>query len=318
MEEIFYVYRHIRLDNNEPFYIGVGKVYRPRAKTHEDYYSRAFQNTKRSRFWHFIVDKIDYDVEIIFECNDREIAKVKEIEFISLYGRRDLGKGTLCNLTDGGDGMTNNIQSAETIKKRSDLYYAGKTGLKPLRGGDSPKAEKFKEVATDRIFNSGTEVAKYLGIKVSNFLAQLANIERKNNTGFLYVDESKNKEYICRKRDVKLYDYSNDSIINSISEAGRIYKIDHSILRSYLNGKYRNKTPLVYYEDYLQGIKPDELYVSRELKKKVKNKVTGEIYDSISEASRQNNINKSTLEAKLSGRNKNDTDLILYDELQPL
>jgi hypothetical protein len=310
-EEVFYVYRHIRIDKNEPFYIGVGKVYRTNTVKQEDYYSRAFQNTKRSRFWNFVAEKTLYEVEIIFECNSREEALQKEIEFIALYGRRDLGKGTLVNLTDGGDGMSNNIQSEETLKKRRDMYYQGKTGLKPLKGENSPVAKKVEEIKTGRIFNTCTEAANYLNINLSNFIDQLSNTERKNTTGFRYVDESNNKEYICRKRNVKVYDYSNNTVIESISEASRIYSISQRMLGSVLDGKYRNKTPLVYYEDYLKGIEPNDLYVSREVIKKVLNKITGEIYESINEAVRKNNIPRSTLRAKLNGRTYNNTYLVL-------
>lgn len=312
-EEVFYLYRHIRLDKNEPFYIGIGKVYRPNAVNYEDYYSRAFQKTKRNRFWNFVVEKTEYEVEILFECSNRETVIQKEIEFIALHGRRDLGKGTLVNLTDGGDGMTNNIQSKETIQKRSDLYYQGKTGLKSLKGGDSPLAKKFIEVATGRVFNSGTESAEYLGISVGNFLDQLSTTDRDNKTGFRYLEDDLNKEYICRKRHRKIFDYSNESTIESVCEAVRIYGISRSMLRGYLSGKYKNPTSLVYYDDYLKGIKPADLYVSKKVDKRVLNKITGEIYKSISEAANKNNINNSTLQAKLSGRNFNDTHLVLYD-----
>ena len=56
-KEVFYVYRHIRLDLKEPFYIGLGKVYNLNVKSQEKYYSRAYQKTKRNRFWNFIVEK---------------------------------------------------------------------------------------------------------------------------------------------------------------------------------------------------------------------------------------------------------------------
>lgn len=313
MIETFYIYRHIRLDTNEPFYIGIGKVYRPSAKNHEDYYSRAFQNNKRNRFWHFITNKTDYEVEILFECNSRDIILEKEIEFIKLYGRRDLGEGTLVNLTDGGDGMNNNVQSEETINKRRQMYKEGKTGLRPLRGGDSPKAKKVIEESTGRVFNSCTEAADYIGLKVSNFTDQLTSTSRRNTTGFRFLEDTFNKDYICKKRDVKLYDYSTESIIESISEGSRIYNISHRSLRGYLDGIYRNKTPLVYYEDFLKGIKPNDLFVNKKKTVKVLDTETSIIYESINEVSRLSGIHKSTLNSKLSGRSVNNTKYIRLD-----
>lgn len=91
-----YVYRHIRLDKNEPFYIGIGK--------RKD---RSWSNLGRNDMWHKIVKKTKYDVEILFENVEYDFAKQKEIEFIKLYGRKNIGTGSLCNMTDGGEGTLN-------------------------------------------------------------------------------------------------------------------------------------------------------------------------------------------------------------------
>lgn len=90
-----YVYRHIRLDKNEPFYIGIGK-----GSTYERAYEKS--KTKRSKFWSYISKK-GYEVEILMDNLTWEQACEKEKEFILLYGRKDLGTGTLVNLTIGGE-----------------------------------------------------------------------------------------------------------------------------------------------------------------------------------------------------------------------
>lgn len=108
-----YVYRHIRLDKNEPFYIGIANHKR------KDYI-RAKERTRRSDWWKKIVDKTEYRIDIIFDDVTVEFAKEKEIEFIKLYGRRDLGLGTLVNMTDGGDGLINRVFTPEYRKKLSD------------------------------------------------------------------------------------------------------------------------------------------------------------------------------------------------------
>ena len=101
------VYRHIRLDKNIPFYIGIsnGNRRRPFAKN-------------RNPIWSYIAQKTEYRVEIILDDLTWEEALEKEKEFIALYGRRDLGKGTLANMTDGGDGAIGIIQSEESKEKR--------------------------------------------------------------------------------------------------------------------------------------------------------------------------------------------------------
>lgn len=112
----YYLYKHIRLDKNEVFYVGIG------SSTSKSKYGRAYKKTDRNKFWHNIVNKTDYKVEIVLESDNYEFIKEKEIEFIDLYGRKDLGKGTLCNLTDGGEGTIGMIVSQEfrdTVRKRA-------------------------------------------------------------------------------------------------------------------------------------------------------------------------------------------------------
>jgi len=105
-----YVYRHIRLDKNVPFYIGIGN---------DETYHRANFKHSRGDHWNKIVAKTDYEVEIIFEHDSYEFIKEKEIEFIELYGRSDMGLGTLCNKTSGGDGCLGLVHTDEAKLKMS-------------------------------------------------------------------------------------------------------------------------------------------------------------------------------------------------------
>lgn len=91
-----YVYRHIRLDKNQPFYIGIGNV---------SNYQRAYTTQGRNKIWYDIVSKTEYEVEILFDDLTWDEACLKEIEFIALYGRIADHNGTLANLTTGGDGL---------------------------------------------------------------------------------------------------------------------------------------------------------------------------------------------------------------------
>ena len=115
----WYVYRHIRLDKNEPFYIGIGNKVN---------YARAYEKdpSKRNIIWNRIVSKSDYEVDIIFDGLTKDEASEKEKEFISLYGRIDLETGFLCNMTDGGDGIWNCIRSNETRKKLREKKLGSK------------------------------------------------------------------------------------------------------------------------------------------------------------------------------------------------
>ena len=53
-----YVYRHIRLDKNEPFYIGIGTDLN---------YKRAYSKHSRNIYWQRVVNKTKYEVEILFD-----------------------------------------------------------------------------------------------------------------------------------------------------------------------------------------------------------------------------------------------------------
>jgi NUMOD3 motif len=103
-----YVYRHIRLDKNEPFYIGIGKTrYRPSSK-------------KRNEIWDRIVAKTKYEVEIVMDGITWDEACKKEIELIKLYGRINRSTGILANMTDGGDGNLGLVHSADAIRRISE------------------------------------------------------------------------------------------------------------------------------------------------------------------------------------------------------
>ena len=121
-----YLYRHIRLDINQPFYIGIGGLNK------FDNYKRAFSKNSRNVYWKKIVSKTNYCVEIVYESDDINTILDKEKEFIKLYGRKDLKTGTLANQTDGGHGTFNIIVSKETIIKRhpkisgKNAYWYGK------------------------------------------------------------------------------------------------------------------------------------------------------------------------------------------------
>lgn len=100
------LYRHIRLDKNEVFYVGIGESLK-----------RAYHVKTRTSYWKKIAKK-GYEVEVLFEDLTWEQACEKEKEFIALYGRKDLGTGTLVNLTDGGEGTLNIIRSEEWKQER--------------------------------------------------------------------------------------------------------------------------------------------------------------------------------------------------------
>jgi hypothetical protein len=118
-----YLYKHIRLDTNKPFYIGVGGL-----RTFDNY-KRAYCKKGRNLYWKNIVASTEYTVDILYiDLTIEEVFK-KEIELIANYGRVDIGTGILCNKTNGGEPINNIIKSDDFFEKIG-VKISGKNNLK--------------------------------------------------------------------------------------------------------------------------------------------------------------------------------------------
>ena len=146
-----YVYRHIRLDKNEPFYIGV-------SNDCDILYKRAYKKFGRNEYWQRIVSKTDYRVDILFDEVDFGFAKEKEIELIKLYGRQNLNNGILCNLTDGGEGTLNMVFNDEHKLKISNANKGrnfSEIHKKRLSESAKNRNEAIINIQRERFFNLG-------------------------------------------------------------------------------------------------------------------------------------------------------------------
>ena len=148
------LYRHIRLDKNQPFYIGIGKTEK-----------RAYEKIKRNQFWHNIVSKTDYEIEILFDNLSWDEAGEKEKEFIKLYGKRDDNTGTLVNITDGGGGILGIRHTEESKRKISE---SSKNRIrKPV---SIETKEKIRQTLTGRVgANKGFKHSEETKLKLRLF-----------------------------------------------------------------------------------------------------------------------------------------------------
>lgn len=96
----YYLYVHYRQDKSEAFYIGIG------TKCRNKDYNRAMCYKKRSEFWKKVCNKTRYNVMIISESDNKQEIIDQEVNYIKLLGKKKDKKGTLVNITDGGEGMT--------------------------------------------------------------------------------------------------------------------------------------------------------------------------------------------------------------------
>jgi hypothetical protein len=158
MENIWYVYQHIREDKNIPFYIGIGSM---------SNYRRAYITKDRSQFWKNITKISNYHVEIIMDNLSEEEAKSKEIEYIKLYGRRKNG-GILCNLTDGGDGVSGYKHTDETkdiikSKRKNQIFSVESRKIFSINNIGNTRALGKKHSEDKKIAKSLNQRGKFGG-----------------------------------------------------------------------------------------------------------------------------------------------------------
>lgn len=227
-----YVYRHIRLDKNEPFYIGIANHVR------KDYV-RANERARRSEWWKKIVSKTEYRIDILFDNVTVKFAKEKEIEFIKLYGRRDLGLGTLVNMTDGGDGLINRVFTPEYRKKLSDaaknrvVSDSQKQKLREYRLGKTITDEHREKI---RQANLG----KIISIE-NRLLSSKRMTENNPSRGKCGKDSPSFKGYIAV--------YKEDSLIgiyDGVNDTGRILNVRPTKISACIKGRRKSSGGYTY------------------------------------------------------------------------
>lgn len=193
----YYLYRHIRLDTNEPFYIGIGTKNKKKGRTgtYKGLYVRAYTKHIENSIWMNIINKAQWKVEILLESNDLSFIKQKEIEFIALYGRRNLGTGILANLTNGGD-RNDGVVRTYTEKQLQEIaertrrlnpgsYYVNRVGKACYQYSlDGIFIKKW-----DKIVDAEKSIGAYLH-----------NLSGKSSFGFMWFREYKGEKTEPYKR----------------------------------------------------------------------------------------------------------------------
>lgn len=185
LENHYYVYKHINKITNEIFYIGVGSNFKNKN------YKRAYFKYNRNNYWKNIVNKYDYYVEIIYDNLSKEQSFLIEKQLIKYYGRSDLKKGTLCNMTDGGEGQLKRIWTDKdklqlSLKKKGvKVSEKEKIRLKLLDKGVR-RSKLVLNIETGIFYESAKEAAFYINLKYRTLHAMLTG-QNPNKTSLLYV-----------------------------------------------------------------------------------------------------------------------------------
>lgn len=117
-----YVYRDPR--NDEPFYVGKGK--NKRALYHVD---RSDQHPLTRRLAKLKKAGVAPVIEIIPAIDENHAYFLEEC-LVEIFGRRNIGTGTLWNLTDGGRGVRGLVTTNETRRTLSEAAIGKKWWFK--------------------------------------------------------------------------------------------------------------------------------------------------------------------------------------------
>jgi len=222
-----YVYRHIRIDKNEPFYIGISSA--------SNYKRAKAKHNERNPLWNKIVSKTEYEIEILFDNVDWEFACKKEKELIALYGRKNIGTGILANITNGGEGVSGfpMNRTAESIEKqRKTMIHRYKNDI------------IFKEMHL-----------KYLkeGAKKRKYGKESEDVRKKKSISHLIryrngaIPSGLNKKGSLHSRAKSVFCTENGKIWGSIIECSDEIGIKKSHLARMLRGERKNVTNIKYY-----------------------------------------------------------------------
>lgn len=125
-DKVFYVYEWIRLDTNEPFYVGKGKGDRWRCKQRSEWFLRIMKKT---------------DVAVCIIADELTEQEAFEVEAYCIWYYRDVLGYELVNFTDGGEGMSGYKHSEESKL----LMSAAKKGKpSPFKGRHLSEETKAK------------------------------------------------------------------------------------------------------------------------------------------------------------------------------
>lgn len=166
-----YVYRDPRpTKNNQPVYVGKGTGDRDLSHWSRGSHNKPFQDF----IAHLKARGLVATCERVFETEAEDLAFAKEIELIALYGRRDLGRGPLFNLTDGGEGAAGMrktdaqkaVDSQFSREHWADPAYRAKIVAAQQAVQSTPEARAQKSVAsTDAWAKPETRQKRQHGIK---------------------------------------------------------------------------------------------------------------------------------------------------------
>ncbi len=190
---IYYVYSHTNLKNDEIFYIGEGKITRMKS------YSKGSSGRhKEYRKLHNLKPK-DIKITILFECNDKKEALIKEEFYIRKYSSSIVNCGTRKDIASRAGKISGDLAvknklgihswtkeqfSFHNLRKAhssANIEHCRKIAMATIE----TRRKKIRCITDDILFNSITEAAKYYKCTIGSII----NVCKKRTSSF------RNKEF---------------------------------------------------------------------------------------------------------------------------
>lgn len=217
------LYRHIRPDKNQPFYIGIGT-------------ERRSKDCKlRTNHWKNIynINNNSIEIDILVDGLTWEEACKREIWWIQYYGRSDQGKGPLVNLTDGGEGACGRKKTEATLQKFRNTMDS--KGTHHMKGYKHTEEARKKIAEAGRRKKSPEEIQKIINTQKGR---------KKPVDQILKTRKSREKYFktVINTNTGEEYPYIIDA-----SKAQKVYTLNQMINR--LKGKVKDSTFPYKYKD---------------------------------------------------------------------
>jgi len=183
----------------------------------------------------------NHTFEILEECNVEEL-NCKERYWQDFYDVLNGGLNCLLVKTN----VLPYVYTEESILK--------KTGINNPMFGTRGKSSKSKKVICTislNIFSSITEASESININ-KRVLASYLCGKNYNKTTFIYLEdyEKGTKVIYKNKRQKQVIDIKTGIVFDSVKKAAEENNIKKETLSDWLNGRYNNKSSLVYYNNH--------------------------------------------------------------------
>lgn len=263
-----YIYEDLKL-NFEPFYIGKGIGNRIKNTLYDN---SPFKKNKINKLKNLSIDIISIKLK---ENLTNEESIFYEKKFIKSIGRRDKLKGTLINLTDGGEGRINSEHSQEVKDKISKSILSKK--LKWKHNSETIEKMSLIQRGKGNGFygkNHTKEMKKNHSDLISGFNHPMYGKKHTNETKTILKKHratnisNDNIKEACQafNKEVDMFDLDMNYIktFNSVKETSLETSINESIISKCCRGDIKNPTRYYFkYKNKSDNIKQNKFLINK-------------------------------------------------------